>query len=158
MSAQPPNEVHLDLIEDYIILQNSNSSMFDILFADDENNGLFYKTVQYENFCPYFDPNLNLANATNQTLRDLIYNSECTSQGDFGIYYSGKACLEHAQETNFSLSDDDDTLYYIGELVNFTFSTKTIESSSGTDLEVFYSCDGGVLYQSLVFKKGNSFF
>ena len=151
MSAQPPNEVHLDLIEDYIILQNTNSSMFNILFANDENTGLFYKTVQYENFCPYFDPNLNLENATNQTLRELIYNSECTSQGDFGIYYSGEACLEPAQEANFSLSDD--TLNYIGELMNFTFATKTVVSSSGTNLEVYYSCDGGVLYQSLVFKK-----
>ena len=156
MSAQPPNEVNLDLTEDYIILQNSNSSMFDILFAVDENAGLFYKTVQYGNFCPYFEPSLNLANADNQTLRDLIYNSECTSQGDFGIYYSGKACLEPAQEANFSLTDD--TLNYIGELMNFTFSTKTVESSSGTDLEVFYSCDGGVLYQSLVFKKSISLF
>ena len=156
MSVQPPNEVHLNLTENYIILQNTNSSMFDILFADDENTGLFYKTVQYENFCPYLVPNLNLANAANQTLRGLIYNSKCTSQGDFGIYYSGKACLEPAQEANFSLSDDDDTLNYIGELVNFMFSSKTVESSSGTDLEVYYSCDGGVLYQSLVFKKGIS--
>ena len=140
MSAQPPNEVHLDLIEDYIILQNTNSSMFNILFANDENTGLFYKTVQYENFCPYFDPNLNLANATNQTLRELIYNSECTSQGDFGIYYSGEACLEPAQEANFSLSDD--TLNYIGDSVNLTFSTKTVVSSSGTNLEVYYSHSG----------------
>ena len=156
MSVQPPNEVHLNLTENYIILQNSNSSMFDILFADDENTGLFFKNVQYENFCPYFDPNLNLANADNQTLRDLIYNSECTSQGDFGIYYSGEACHEPAQEANFSLSDD--TLNYIGELVNFTFTTKTVVSSSGTNLEVYYSCDGGVLYQSLVFKKSISLF
>ena len=157
MSVQPPNEVHFDLTKDYIILQNSNSSMFDILFSDDENTSLFYKTVQYENFCPYLDSNFNLANATNQTLHELVDNSECTSQGDFGIYYSGKACLEPTLESNFSLFDDD-TLNYIGELVNFTFSTKTIESSSGNDLEVYYSCDGGVLYQSLAFKKSISLF
>jgi len=141
-----PNEAHLNLTEDYIILQNS--SMFDILF-EDENSTLFYKTVQYEKFCPYLDPNLNLANATNQTLLELFDNSECTSQGDYGIHYSGKACLKPAQEADFSLSDD--TLSYTGKLVDFTFLTKTDDSS--TSLNVFYSCDGGVLYQSLLFEK-----
>ena len=147
-----PNEVHLNLTEDYIILQNS--SMFDILFAD-ENTTLFYKTVQYEKFCPYLDPNLNLANATNQTLHQLVDNSECTSQGDSGIHYSGTACPQPAQEVDFRLSYNG-TLSYIGDLVNFTFSTKTEGLSSRTDIDVFYSCDGGVLYQSLVLKKSIS--
>ena len=151
MSVQPPSDAHLNLTEDYIILQNK--STFDILFAD-ENTGLFYKTVQYDKFCPYLDPNLNLANADNLTLRQLVDNSACTSQGDFGIYYSGKACPRLAQEADFSLSDD--TLNYNGGLADFTFLTKTDDSS--TNLNVFYSCDGGVLYQSLVFKKSISFF